>query len=192
MNYQQEIDSTVESISECFRMNNDVDRNQHHSRDRLNMIYFRLRATDSRLKEEITFLTGQLRYNTENSFSTSSTSKRFGKDFQMTLLSEYLKEDALQHLPIHDVEEKHIWLKQIEIVNTLGDAELMRLFVDTDEVSKHVLYLYDTVRYLSEALTRQKANRIVLIEVAGKFAASMQNQEETVVDYDIVERIAQL
>ena len=83
-------------------------------------------------------------------------------------------------------------MKQIEIVNTLCDAELMRLFVDTDEVSKHVLYLYDTVRYLSEALTRQKANRIVLIEVAGKFAASMQKQEETVVDYDIVERIAQL
>ena len=190
MNYQQEIDSTVESIAECFRMNNDVC--QHHSRDRLNMIYFRLRASDIRLKEEITFLTGQLRYNTENAYNKSSTSKRFGKDFQMTLLSEYLKEDALQHLPIHDVEEKHIWLKQIEIVNTLGDAELMRLFVDTDEVSKHVLYLYDTVRYLSEALTRQKANRIVLIEVAGKFAASMKKQEETVVDYDIVERIAQL
>jgi len=116
MNYQQEIDSTVESIAECFRMNNDVC--QHHSRDRLNMIYFRLRASDIRLKEEITFLTGQLRYNTENAYNTSSTSKRFGKDFQMTLLSEYLKEDALQHLPIQIWSCRSFIIYQFFLKNT--------------------------------------------------------------------------
>ena len=180
---KREIGNNIEAHIDALKFKNNLHIERLKTKEYLNSVYLRLRASDQRLTDQIKSLQGNLKYNAENAYNTSTTSKQWSKDFSLILLAEFLM--SVADIPISDdEEEEQIWLKQIEIVNSLGDADLNRLFVDAEECAKHSLYLYDIVRELADCLLRQRANKEVLNIVAQELARAMNKYAEIVFDDD--------